>query len=114
MPIRVLIADTRPLVRIGMRLNLERARTVEVVAETVEPATVLDHVRNRAADVVIMGNSFPVHTANAVAESILQEFPNTRCLILTDDIPVSPKATQITYLLHTCTGNELVAAVLKQ
>lgn len=114
MPIRVLIADTRPLVRIGMRLNLERAREVEVVGETAEFATALDLVKNCAPDVIIVGNSFPVQTANALAESILQQFPKTRFIILTDDVPAARTTPQITYLPHTCTGNDLVAAVLRQ
>ena len=113
-PIRVLIADTRPLVRIGMRLNLERARNAEVVGETAELPMSLDVVRTCAPDVIIIGNSFAVDAANTFAESILQQFPNTRFIILTDEIPAAAKPRQMTYLPHTCTGNELVTAVLRQ
>ena len=114
MPIRVLIADTRPLVRIGMRLNLERTGNVDVVAETAEAAMALDLVKTHVPDVIIIGNSFARQVAQTLAESVLQQFPRTRFVILSDDIPAAGTTSQITYLPHTCTGNELVSAVLLQ
>lgn len=113
MSIRVLIADTRPIVCIGMRLNLDRAGNIEVVGETAEFATALDLVKSRAPDVIIVGNSFALPTAHALAESVVQQFPKTRFVVLTDNAPATGTTSQITYLPPTCTGNELVAAVLR-
>jgi DNA-binding NarL/FixJ family response regulator len=60
MSVRVLVADDQALVRSGLRLLLEHADGIEVVAEVGDGAAALERVRRDRPDVVLMDIRMPV------------------------------------------------------
>jgi DNA-binding NarL/FixJ family response regulator len=60
MSVRVLVADDQALVRSGLRLLLEHADGIEVVAEAGDGAAALERVRRDRPDVVLMDIRMPV------------------------------------------------------
>src|SRR5258706_14406379 len=57
--IRIVMADDHPLVRAGMRAELERLPGVEVLGEAADGRTALEMIKAKRPDVVFMDISMP-------------------------------------------------------
>ncbi|MFF3751026.1 response regulator [Streptomyces sp. NPDC002018] len=81
--IRVLIADDEALMRAGIRLILENAEDIEVVAEAGEGRQAVAACRDRTVDVALLDIQMPAGDGIAAAEEIARISPSTHVVMLT-------------------------------
>jgi DNA-binding NarL/FixJ family response regulator len=114
--VRILIVDHHRLVRAGIRALLERIENVEVVGEADDSNQVLQFLRTRRADVVLMENSIPHLDGVEVTRQITQEFPRVKVIIVStyqdEDCALRAlRAGAAGYLLKQADTGELEAAL---
>ncbi|MFE4172240.1 response regulator [Streptomyces sp. NPDC056909] len=81
--IRVLIADDEALMRAGIRLILENAEDIEVVAEAGDGHEAVAACRDRTVDVALLDIQMPAGDGIAAAEDIARISPSTYVVMLT-------------------------------
>ncbi|MGK7234176.1 response regulator [Streptomyces hygroscopicus] len=81
--IRVLIADDEALMRAGIRLILENAEDIEVVAEAGDGREAVAACRAREIDVALLDIQMPAVDGIAAAEDIARLSPRTCVVMLT-------------------------------
>ncbi|MGS2590365.1 response regulator [Streptomyces hebeiensis] len=81
--IRVLIADDERLMRVGIRLVLENADDIEVVAEAGDGREAVEACRGQDIDVALLDIQMPGKDGLAAAEEIGQASPRTHVVMLT-------------------------------
>ncbi|MBW8092461.1 response regulator transcription factor [Streptomyces hygroscopicus subsp. hygroscopicus] len=81
--IRVLIADDEALMRAGIRLILENAEDIEVVAEAGDGREAVAACRAREIDVALLDIQMPAVDGIAAAEDIARLSPRTYVVMLT-------------------------------
>lgn len=81
-PVRIVLADDHPIVRHGIRAELETVPGVTVVGEASDGREAIDLVRQHQPDVVFMDIS--MHGLNGLEATtrITKEFPKVRVVIL--------------------------------
>lgn len=80
--VRILLADDHPIVRAGIRAELERIPGVEFVGEATDGRVALDMVKEHSPDVVFMDISMPNLNGLEATLRIGRDFPQTRVIIL--------------------------------
>jgi DNA-binding NarL/FixJ family response regulator len=80
--IRLVLADDHPLVRAGIRAELENLPSVEVVGEANDGREALEMVASLSPDVVFIDISMPGLNGLEAVERIIKEFPDVRVIIL--------------------------------
>ena len=115
-PIRVILADDHPLVRQGIRLFLEEADDVVVVAEATDGSEAVRLVEEHLPDVAVLDIQMPGLSGIEATRQIKARFPQVRVLILTayDEEPYVLALLQAGasgYLLKSADADELVRAV---
>ena len=80
--VRVLLADDHPIVRAGIRGELERLAWVELVGEASDGREALAQVKLLSPDVVFMDISMPGFNGLEATGRIAKEFPGVRVIIL--------------------------------
>lgn len=80
--IRVLLADDHPALRIGLRVLLEQAPDIEVVAETGNGKDALAQLETLRPDVVVLDCELPGMEGTAVAAQVRRRELPTRVLAL--------------------------------
>lgn len=81
--IRVLIADDEALMRAGIRLILENAEDIDVVAEAGDGREAAAACRAQGIDVALLDIQMPNTDGIAAAEEIARLSPHTRAVMLT-------------------------------
>jgi DNA-binding NarL/FixJ family response regulator len=81
-PIRVLLADDHPIVRAGIRAELEQSPSVRVVAEAADGREALELVKSHKPDVVFMDISMAGLNGLEATARINADFPQVRVVIL--------------------------------
>ena len=81
--IRVLLADDEALIRTGIRLVLETADDIDIVAEAANGSEAVELVRSHQIDVALLDIRMPKLDGLAAAEQIGRLVPNTRVVMLT-------------------------------
>ncbi|UJP09716.1 response regulator transcription factor [Microbacterium sp. KUDC0406] len=115
-PIRVLLVDDQQLIRVGFRMVLEAEGDIQVVGEAGDGAAAVRQAGLLAPDVVLMDVRMPGMDGIAATESIVQEHPGIRVLVLTtfdlDEYAFGAiRAGASGFLLKDAQRHELVAAV---
>jgi DNA-binding NarL/FixJ family response regulator len=82
-PIRILLADDQPLLRMGFRLILEGEEDLSVVGEASDGAEAVGQVRDQAPDVVLMDVRMPVLDGIEATRAITASGAHARIIILT-------------------------------
>src|SRR5579875_1610307 len=80
--IRVIIADDQLAARRLLRRLLEMAPGVEVAAEGIDLASVIDHVDRHLPDVLVLDLSLPNGSAIAAIRQLRKRVPQTRVVAL--------------------------------
>ncbi len=80
--IRVLLADDHPIVRSGIRSELERLPEVEIVGEASDGREALEMVQQHQPTLVFMDISMKNLNGLEATRRILREFPKVRVVIL--------------------------------
>ncbi|MGY1739210.1 MULTISPECIES: response regulator [unclassified Blastococcus] len=83
MPIKVLIADDHPLIRMALGDLFEATPDIDVVAECSDGAEVLEAAERTLPDVVLMDVKMPVVDGLEATDALLRAHPEMRVVILT-------------------------------
>jgi DNA-binding NarL/FixJ family response regulator len=115
-PIRVLLADDHTLVRAGIRALLEKLPGVVVAGEASDGREVLDLIKARQPDVVLMDVSMPGLNGLQALARITRDFPQVRVIILSmhsndEYVLQALKSGASAYLLKRAATAELPAAL---
>lgn len=113
--IRVLLADDHAAIRSGLRLTLERAGDIEVVAEAADGAAAVANARATRPDVVLMDLRMPgtdgiTATRQVVSEGLAQVLVLTT-YDLDEYVLGALRAGAVGFLLKTIEADALVDAV---
>ncbi|GIJ47973.1 DNA-binding response regulator [Virgisporangium aliadipatigenens] len=81
--IRVLVADDEALIRAGIRMVLETADDIEIVAEAGNGVEAVDLARRHRADVALLDIRMPALDGLAAAAQLATLVPRTRVVMLT-------------------------------
>jgi DNA-binding NarL/FixJ family response regulator len=81
--IRVLLADDEALIRTGIRLILETADDIDIVAEAADGSEAVELLRSHQIDVALLDIRMPKLDGLAAAEQIARLVPHTRVVMLT-------------------------------
>ncbi|MDW5598100.1 response regulator transcription factor [Conexibacter stalactiti] len=82
-PLRVVLADDHVVVRSGLRLLLESAPDLEVVAEAGDVTAAVDAVRRLAPDVLVLDLHMPGEPSLPAIAQLRADSPGTRVVVLT-------------------------------
>ncbi len=80
--IRVILADDHPIVRAGVRAELERLPGIEVVGEAVDGREILELAKTTNPDVVFMDISMPALNGLEATERLVKDMPGVRVVLL--------------------------------
>lgn len=116
MPVRVLLVDDQPLLRMGFRLILEGEDDLRIVGEASNGAEAVRHVRELAPDVVLMDVRMPVLDGIEATRAIAASGSDAKIIILTtfdlDEYAFAAlQAGASAFLLKDVAPAELVSAV---
>lgn len=114
--IRVLLADDHPIVRAGIRTELERMPEVQVVGEAGDGREALDLVKTHQPNIVFMDISMRGLNGLEATARIVREFPQVRVIILSmhqneEYFWQALKAGAAGYLLKKAATAELAIAI---
>jgi len=114
--IRVLVADDEPLIRAGIRLILNSADDIDVVAEAGNGREALELARSLAVDVVLLDIQMPVMDGLTALAELPRTAPGARALILTtfgerENVLRAIGAGGAGFLLKDTAPGELIQAV---
>ena len=115
-PIRILLVDDQPLLRMGFRLILEGEDDLKIVGEASDGAEAIRQVRELAPDVVLMDVRMPVLDGIEATRAITTSGADTRIIILTtfdlDEYAFAGlQAGASAFLLKDVAPAELISAV---
>lgn len=115
-PIRLVLADDHPIVRAGIRAELEKLQGVEVIGEASDGREALDLVRKLQPDVIFMDISMRGLNGLEATSRISKELPRVKVIILSmhsNDAYFwqALKAGASGYLLKKAATTELGAAL---
>ncbi|MFE0518969.1 response regulator [Streptomyces sp. NPDC058954] len=114
--IRVLVADDEALMRVGIRLILENADDIEVVAEAGDGLEAVEACRTREIDVALLDIQMPGKDGTAAAGDIGRLSPRTCVVMLTAfgeeaSVTRALRAGASGFLLKDTGPNDLIRAV---
>ncbi|WP_354350801.1 response regulator transcription factor [Pseudarthrobacter sp. PvP090] len=115
-PIRILLVDDQPLLRMGFRLILEGEDDLGIVGEASDGAEAIRQVRELAPDVVLMDVRMPVLDGIAATRAISASGAHAKIIILTtfdlDEYAFAGlQAGASAFLLKDVAPVELISAV---
>jgi len=93
-PLTAILADDHAIVRQGLKLLISLMDNVSVVAEAGDGATVMEHVRNARADLLVLDLGMPGVAGIQFISDIRTAAPRLKILVLTANIePRTIRAT---------------------
>ena len=115
-PIRVVVVDDHPMVRLGLSTFLSVYDDLKLVGEADDGETALQLCKEVVPDVVLMDMVMPGMDGVAATRAIRQQFPRAQVIALTSfkEEGLVEKALQagaIGYLLKDVSADKLVAAI---
>lgn len=115
-PIRVLLIDDSPLIRLGLRSALEDCPDIAIVAEAGSAADGVTAVAKHKPDIVLLDLHLPDKSGLLVCRELIKARPQTKVLILTSssnerNVQEALSAGARGYLLKDNDGATLVGAL---
>jgi DNA-binding NarL/FixJ family response regulator len=113
--IKVLIADSNELIRLGLRTVLSRQSDFEIVGESVNRTELKEHVIVHSPDVVVIDYACPSFTIDIIPEILLQS-KKLRVIAITQNqsglsIITAIKSGVTSYIKKDCDLGEIVDSV---
>lgn len=114
--IRVLVADDEPLIRAGIRMILDSADDIDVVAEGANGREAVDLALRHSVDVALLDIQMPVLDGLSALAELRRAAPSVRVLILTtfgerDNVLRALSNGGAGFLLKDSAPDELIHAV---
>jgi DNA-binding NarL/FixJ family response regulator len=115
-PVRILLADDHPIVRAGIRGELEKIPGIEIVGEADDGREAIEMIGSCNPDLVFMDISMKGLNGLEATARISREFPNVRVVILSmhqneEYFWQALKAGAAGYLLKKAATTEIATAV---
>lgn len=115
-PIRVLLVDDSPIIRLGLRSALEDYPDIAIVGEAGTAAAGLAAVAQLSPDIVLLDVHLPDQSGLQVCRELLRIHPQSRVLILSSseserNVQEAMTAGALGYLLKDNDGATLAAAL---
>jgi two-component system NarL family response regulator len=116
MKTRVLLVDDHAILREALRLMLEQAGDIEVVAEAGDGQAALDLAARIDPDVIVMDAAMPVLSGAEATRRILRKNPKAKVLALTAYtdkrfVTEMMNAGALGYVTKTAAGDKLLEAI---
>lgn len=116
--INVLIADSHPIVRLGIKQVLSSASGFEVIADVSSTSELFNALERVTPDVVMLEMDIPEINGIATLRKIKQEFPNTKVLMYSgqsEDVYAlsTIRAGAFGYLSKTADVDYIISAIKK-
>ena len=113
---RIILVDDHEVVRLGLKSLLERHPLFDVVGEAGSAREALEQVASLKPDVVVMDIRLPGTSGIDACEQIVNQFPNTKVLMLTsyaeDEMLFSAiRAGASGYVLKQIGSEDLIKAI---
>jgi DNA-binding NarL/FixJ family response regulator len=115
--IKVLIANDHPIMRVGLRMAVRRERDMEVVGETRGARETIEQFRRLLPDVILLDVDSPNRSGLDTVEAIRHACPNLPLIVLSsypidaDELLRQPSAGLVRFILKSCSGEEIIAAL---
>jgi len=114
--IRVALADDQALMRSALEVMIESHDDLELVVQAADGAELVEHLRARRADVVVMDVRMPRMDGIEATRRVRAEHPETRVLVLTtfdldDYVFAAIRAGAGGFLTKDASADELAAAI---
>ena len=115
-PIRILICDDHPMIRVALRSMISMEPNMTVVGEATNGSEALLMFQKYHPDVILMDINMPVMDGLEAMVTILDEHPDARFIILTnfdseEDIFHGLEAGAMGYVLKDAPQNALIHAI---
>ena len=81
---KVIIADSNELIRVGIRTILNTDKTLEIVSEARNSEELLSEIQNFGADIVLIDYTSPGFTIDIIP-NVLQKFPSVKFVAITPE-----------------------------
>ncbi|HBB92203.1 MAG TPA: DNA-binding response regulator [Bacteroidales bacterium] len=116
MPIKVIIADDHKLFREGLSNLLTDAKNIEIISQAENGRQVLDQVRFKVPDVILMDIGMPILNGMETTLALRSDYPQIKVIALSmhaDKTYVKGmiEAGAWGYLMKNCTYDQLVDAI---
>jgi DNA-binding NarL/FixJ family response regulator len=117
-PVRVLLVDDSPLIRLGLRAALEDCREIAIVGEAATAAEGLVAVDQFKPDVVLLDLRLPDQSGVTACREIVRRGQTTRVIVLTSstderNVHEAIAAGAQGYLLKENDGASLASAIMR-
>jgi DNA-binding NarL/FixJ family response regulator len=114
--IRLMLADDHAIIRDGLKRILSTAQDMEVAAEAVDGAQVIERLRDTAVDVLLLDMSMPGRSGIALIQQIKASYPSLPVLVLsmyreTQYAVQAIRAGAAGYLTKNAESGELMDAI---
>ncbi|MCX7903859.1 MAG: response regulator transcription factor [Caloramator sp.] len=114
--IKVLIADDHELIRRGLERIITFEKDLEVVGEARDGKEVLDFLKTKVVDVLVLDINMPIINGIDVLKSVKKDFNSLKVILLTveNQNTIIKKAIEIGadgYILKDSAGSEIVEAI---
>lgn len=114
--IRVMIVNDHPIMRVGLRMAVQREPDMELVCEVADEAGAVEHFRSSCPDVVLIDLQLPYGSGPRAMEAIRKLSARSPIVVLTTfpgntDVPASAAHGPVVHVSKSVSSQEIMAAV---
>lgn len=115
-PIRILICDDHPMIRVALRSTINMEPNMAVIGEAVDGSEAVMMYKKHRPDVVLMDVNMPLMDGLEAITTILDEYPDGRFIILTnfdseEDVFRGLEAGAMGYIIKDTPQNTLISGI---
>lgn len=115
-PIRILLCDDHPMIRVALRSTISMEPNMSVVGEATNGSEAILMFQKYSPDVILMDINMPMMDGLEAMVNILDEYPDARFILLTnydseEDIYRGLEAGAMGYIIKDTPQNTLISAI---